>query len=204
MPLSSSRIVQSHIKPRAARQSERTGTAQHHRPNATRAVLATTKPSARSLLTRLLTKRAGAKTSYNLLTYSSMECAAWARISNRRTSWPLCSTRTLESYYRLCCWQATLPKATSFSRRLSTKYANVGYDCRAGGLLEISILAVVSEELMTLRACENQLLAQVAGRSQDLQRAFWQIGPTLSLALIGNVSAEKCRMGQNAGPRHFR
>src|SRR6516225_5322216 len=137
MPLSSSRIVQSHIKPRAARQSERTGTAQHHRPNATRAVLATTKPRARSLLTRLLTKRAGAKTSYNLLTYSSMECAAWARIKNRKTSWPLCSTRTLESYYRLCCWQATLPKATSFSRGLSTKYPNVGYDCRASGLLDV-------------------------------------------------------------------
>src|SRR6516165_9542620 len=68
MPLSSSRIVQNHINPRAARQPERTGTAQHHRPNATRAVLATTKPRARSLLTRLLTKRAGAKTSYSLLT----------------------------------------------------------------------------------------------------------------------------------------
>ena len=66
MPLSSSRIVQNHINPRAARQPERTGTAQHHRPNATRAVLATTKPRARSLLTRLLTKRAGAKTSYKL------------------------------------------------------------------------------------------------------------------------------------------
>jgi len=46
MPLSSSRIVQNHINPRAARQPERTGTAQHHRPNATRAVLATTKPRA--------------------------------------------------------------------------------------------------------------------------------------------------------------
>src|SRR5215471_1835537 len=66
-----------------------------------------------------------------------MECAAWARIRNRKTSWPLRSTRTLESYYRLCCWQATLAEATSFSRGLSTKYASVGYDFRASGRLDL-------------------------------------------------------------------
>jgi hypothetical protein len=58
MPLHISRIVQNQIIPRAACQSERTGTAQHHSPNETREALATRKPRARLLLTRLLTKRA--------------------------------------------------------------------------------------------------------------------------------------------------
>ena len=52
-----------------------------------------------------------------------------------------------------------------------------GYDCRASGLLDISILAVISEELMTLRAglaCENQLVGRVADEPQDLQAAFWE------------------------------
>jgi hypothetical protein len=97
MPLPSSSIVQNHTKPRAPCQPERTGTAQHHRPNVTRAVLRIRKPRARWLLTRLLTKRAGAKTSYNLVTYSSIEWAPWARIRNKKTILPLCSTRP-----RLC------------------------------------------------------------------------------------------------------
>src|SRR6266851_1325083 len=80
MPLPSSTIVQNQTNPRAACQLERTGTAQHHRPNVTRAALTTRKPRERSLLTRLLTKRAGAKTSYNLVAYSSIECAPCARI----------------------------------------------------------------------------------------------------------------------------
>ena len=52
-----------------------------------------------------------------------------------------------------------------------------GYDCRASGLLDISILAVISGELMTLRAglaCENQLVGRVADEPQDLQAAFWE------------------------------
>ena len=52
-----------------------------------------------------------------------------------------------------------------------------GYDCRASGLLDISILAVISGELMTLRAglaCENQLVRRVADEPQDLQAAFWE------------------------------
>ena len=62
MPFPSSRIAQNHINPGAAFQLERTGKAQHHKPNVTRAALKTRNPSARSLLKRLLTKRAGAKT----------------------------------------------------------------------------------------------------------------------------------------------
>ena len=42
------------------------------------------KPAARLLLKRPLTKRAGPNTSYNLLMYSSIECAAWARIRHRK------------------------------------------------------------------------------------------------------------------------
>jgi hypothetical protein len=92
MPLSSSRIAQKQTNPRATHQPERTGTAQHHRPKVTSTALATRNPRARSLLIRLLTKRAGAKTSYNLVVYSSMECAPWARISKKNTSRVLCST----------------------------------------------------------------------------------------------------------------
>src|SRR5260370_21569755 len=95
MPLPSSRIVQNQTNPRAVCQPERTGTAQHHSPNLTRATLTTRKPRARSLLTRLLTKRAGAKTSYNLVTYSSIEWAPWVRIRNKKTRWLLCFTRPL-------------------------------------------------------------------------------------------------------------
>src|SRR5438094_6638539 len=88
----SSRMAQNHTNPRAACQPERTGTAQHHKPNVTRAALKTRKPRARSWLIRLLTKRAGANTSNNLVTYSSIECAACARIRDRKTKWPLCFT----------------------------------------------------------------------------------------------------------------
>src|SRR5579864_5336497 len=95
MPLPSSRIVQNQTNPRAACHPERTGTAQHQAPNVTRAVLTTRNPRAGSLLTKLLTKRAGAKTSYNLVAYSSMEWTPCARIKNKKTSWPLCSTRPL-------------------------------------------------------------------------------------------------------------
>src|SRR5438552_17786500 len=86
-------MAQNHTNPRAACQPERTGTAQHHKPNVTRAALKTRKPRARSWLIRLLTKRAGANTSNNLVTYSSIECAACARIRDRKTKWPLCFTR---------------------------------------------------------------------------------------------------------------
>src|ERR1700728_2904132 len=95
MPLPSSRIVQNHTNARAVCQPKRTGNAQHQRPNVTRAALKTRNPTARSWLTRLLTKRAGAKTSYSLATYSSMECAPWARIRKRKTSCPLCATTFL-------------------------------------------------------------------------------------------------------------
>src|SRR5207253_8079862 len=78
-------MAQNHTNPRAACQPERTGTAQHHKPNVTRAALKTRKPRARSWLIRLLTKRAGANTSNNLVTYSSIECAACARIRDRKT-----------------------------------------------------------------------------------------------------------------------
>src|ERR1700746_2917409 len=86
-------MAQNHTNPRAACQPERTGTAQHHKPNVTRAALKTRKPRARSWLIRLLTKRAGANTSNNLATYSSIECAACARIRDRKTKWTLCFTR---------------------------------------------------------------------------------------------------------------
>src|SRR5208283_877767 len=85
-PLPISRSVQNQAIPRAARQPERTGTAQHHRPKMTSAALATKNPRERSLLTRLLTKRAGGKTSYNLVAYSSMECAPCASIRNKNTT----------------------------------------------------------------------------------------------------------------------
>ena len=153
------------------------------------------------MLTRLLTKRAGAKTSYNLLTYSSMECAAWARISNRKTSWPLRSTRTLESYYRLCClasglWPRRPPSAADYPQ--STQMSGTTFALAAWW---ISILAVVSGELMTLIARENQLLAQVAGRPQDLQTAFWQIGPTLSASVFTDVVTS--HSGRNTSTRNL-
>src|SRR5215831_5383327 len=95
MPLPNSRIVQNQTSARATRHPERTGIAQHHRPDVTSATLKTRKPTARSLLNWLLTKRAGAKTSYSRATYSSMECAAWARIRKKNTSWTLFSTKPL-------------------------------------------------------------------------------------------------------------
>src|SRR5215471_11430785 len=100
MPFPSSRMVQNQIIPPAVRQPERTGTAQHHRPKATRTAFAISKPTARSLLMRLLTNLAGANTSYNLATYSSMECTAWARIRKRNTSWVLRFNRPHEPCYR--------------------------------------------------------------------------------------------------------
>jgi hypothetical protein len=58
----------------------------------TRAALTTKNPRERSLLTRLLTKRAGVNTSYNLVAYSSMEWAPCASIRNKNANWLLCST----------------------------------------------------------------------------------------------------------------
>jgi len=63
--------------------------------------LTTKKPRERSLLTRLLTKRAGAKTSYNLVAYSSIECAPCARIRNKNTNWLRRSTKALWTMIRL-------------------------------------------------------------------------------------------------------
>jgi hypothetical protein len=79
-------MVQNKTIPRADRQPERTGKAQHQKPNVTRAVFATKNPNARSLLTRLLTKRAGGKTMYSWVAYSSIECTAWARIKNKNAN----------------------------------------------------------------------------------------------------------------------
>src|SRR5437660_2161868 len=86
-------MAQNHTNPRAACQPKRRVTAQHHKPDGRRAALKTKNPRARSWLIRLLTKRAGANTSNNLVTYSSIECAACARIRDRKTKWPLCFTR---------------------------------------------------------------------------------------------------------------
>src|SRR6516165_2042755 len=82
MPLPSSRGVQNHTSPRATGERERTGTAQHHTPNVTRAAFTNRKPTERSWLTRLLTKRAGVNTRYSRVRYSSTECAPWGNSSD--------------------------------------------------------------------------------------------------------------------------
>src|SRR5215469_8808860 len=107
-------MIQNHARPRAERQPERTGIAQHQRPKATSNAFAAAKPTARSLLIRLLTNRAGANTSYSFVTYSSTECAAWARTRSRNTSWlllstGLCSMPGVVLFYSDCALHPILP-----------------------------------------------------------------------------------------------
>lgn len=96
-PLASSSSVQNQVNPRAPRQFRRTGRPQQKRPKATSRALAVKNPAAGSSLKRLLMKRAGARTSYDRVRYSSIECAACVRmrIKNARrilrsTEFPAC------------------------------------------------------------------------------------------------------------------
>src|SRR5262249_38056779 len=95
MPLPSSRRVQKSTTAFAAGQPERTGTAQHQNANATITMFNSKKPSDRLLVMRELTKRAGRKTSYRRVKYSSQECAVCAPTRSRKANRILGSTRLL-------------------------------------------------------------------------------------------------------------
>ena len=108
MPLPNSSSVQNQAIARAACHLRRTGAAQHHTPKETTAALKIKKPSGRLLLKRLLTKRAGARTSQSRALYSSTECAPCARIRHKNTRWWVRSTIALRLSVRRAWHRSSL------------------------------------------------------------------------------------------------